>query len=78
VTSKGLQTLRLLAAAARVKAGIATNPRLFIPVFDVLPDGDGLVLRGITHSPKEHSIIDQEAKKLAGDLPIRCDLHYRK
>jgi YjbE family integral membrane protein len=78
VTSKGLQTLRLLAAAARVKAGIATNPRLFIPVFDVLPDGDGLVLRGITHSPKEHSIIDQEAKKLAGDVPIRCDLHYRK
>ncbi len=78
VTKKGLQALHLLAAAARVKAGIATNPRLFIPVFDVLPDGEGLVLRGITHSAKEHSNIEMEAKKLADNLPIRCDLHYRK
>ncbi len=78
VTDKGRQTLRLLAAAAMVKAGIATNPKLFVPVFDVLPDGDGLVLRGITHSPKEHGTIEEAAKKLAGDLPIRCDLHYRK
>ncbi len=78
VTPQGLQTLHLLAAAAKVKAGIATNPRLFIPVFDVLPEGEGLVLRGITHSPKEHGIIDQAAKDLAGDLQVRCDLHYRK
>ncbi len=78
VTPEGLRTLHLLASAARVKAGIATNPKLFVPVFDVLPEGDGLVLRGITHSPKEHGTIEEEAKKLAGGLPIRCDLHYRK
>ncbi len=78
VTFRGQQTLRLLTAAARIKAGIATNPRFFIPVFDVLPDGDGLVLRGITHTPKEHTHIEEEARRLAGDLPLRCKLHYRR
>jgi len=77
-TEEARKTLRLLAAAARVKAGIATNPRLFIPVFDVLPDGEGLVLRGITHTPKEHRRIEDEAGKLAGGLRLRCELHYRK
>ncbi len=77
-TEPAQQALRMLSAAARVRAGIATNPRIFIPVFDVLPDGDGLVLRGITHTPKEQERINDEAKRLAGGLPIRCELHYRK
>jgi len=78
VTREAQHALRLRAAAARVRAGIATNPHLFIPVFDVLPDGEGLVLRGITHTPAEHKRIEEEAKRLAGDLPLRCELHYRK
>jgi YjbE family integral membrane protein len=78
VTDKGLRALHLLTAAARVKAGIATNSRIFIPVFDVLPEGESLVLRGITHSPKELRMIDAEAKRLAGDISIRCELRYRK
>ncbi len=77
-TAEALLGLHLLTAAARVKAGIATNPRFFIPVFDVMPEGNGLVLRGVTHTPKEHKSIEAEATRLAGGLPIRCDLHYRK
>jgi YjbE family integral membrane protein len=77
-TESAQQILRLLSAAARVKAGIATNPRFFIPVFDVQPEGKGLVLRGITHTPKEHKQIEDEARRLAGEVPLRCDLHYRK
>ncbi len=78
VTEEARKVLRLRTAAARVKAGIATNAHFFIPVFDVLPDGEGLILRGITHTPKEHKRIEDEAKRLAGDLPVRCELHYRK
>ena len=78
VTEEARQALRLRSAAARVKAGIATNPHFFIPVFDVLPDGEGLVLRGVTHTPKEHKRIEEAAKGLAEGLPIRCELHYRK
>jgi YjbE family integral membrane protein len=78
VTAGSLKALGVRAAAAKVRAGIATNPALFIPVFDVVSEGEGLVLRGVTHSPKEHHRIEDEARRLAGDLPIRCELHYRK
>jgi cytidylate kinase len=78
VTDEARKTLRLRTVAARVKAGIATNPHFFIPIFDVLPDGEGIILRGTTHTPKEHQRIEAAAKELAGGLPIRCELHYRK
>ena len=72
------QVLRLRVAAARVRAGIATNTAFLLPVFDVLPDGAGLVLRGVTHTPKEHRRIEAAARALAAGLPLRCELHYRK
>ena len=78
VTDEARKILRLRTAAARIRAGIATNPHFFIPVFDVLPDGEGLILRGITHTPEEHKRIEDEAKRIAGDLPVRCELRYRK
>ncbi|HEY6011623.1 MAG TPA: cytidylate kinase-like family protein, partial [Nitrospirota bacterium] len=78
VSGAAMKALHVRTAAARVKAGIATNPRFFIPIFDVLPDGDGLVLRGVTHTPAEHERIEAVARELADGLPIRCELHYRK
>jgi len=70
--------LKMRSLAAQVKAGIATNPHFFVPVLDVYFDGKGLVLRGVTHDPREHKRIEQEAGKLAGSQPIRCELHYRR
>ena len=78
IVEGGREALRLRAAAARVKAGIATNPVFLLPVFDVLPDGEGLVLRGVTHTPKEHRRIEEAARELAAGIPLRCELHYRK
>jgi len=78
ITAEAQKALGLRAAAARVKAGIVTDPSFFIPVFDVLPDGEGLVIRGITHTPKEHKRIEDAARQLAGGLPVRFELHYRK
>jgi len=78
VTTESMERLKLLTAAARVRAGIATNPKFFIPTLDVLPEGSGLVLRGVTHTPEENRSIEDEARRLAGDLTIRCDLHFRK
>jgi YjbE family integral membrane protein len=77
-TDAAQHTLRMLAAAAKIKAGIAVNPRFFIPVLDVVYEGTGLILRGVTHTPKEHKRIEDEARRLAGGLPLRCELHYRK
>lgn len=78
VTGEAVRSLHIRTTAAKVRAGIATNPKFFIPVFDVLPLGEGLVLRGVTHTPTEHKRIEDEAKRLAGEVPIRCELHYRK
>jgi YjbE family integral membrane protein len=78
VTVEARKALGLRAAAARVKAGIVTDPSFFLPVFEVLPDGEGLVLRGITHTPEEHQRIEEAARRLAGGMPLRFELHYRK
>jgi YjbE family integral membrane protein len=78
VAGEALRSLHIRTRAAKVRAGIATNPKFFIPVFDVLPVGEGLVLRGVTHTPKEHRRIEDEAKRLAGEVPLQCELHYRK
>jgi len=77
-TPEGRKKLAMLASAAKVKAGIATNPRFFIPTLDVFYDGTEIVLRGVTHTPKEHKRIEDTAKELAGGMPVRCELHYRQ
>jgi len=76
--SSGTELLRMRAEAARVKAGLLTNPGLFIPTLDVFCDEGGIVLRGVVHSAKEHKAVEEEARRLEKDLPVRCELHYRK
>ncbi|MBI5739993.1 MAG: cytidylate kinase family protein [Nitrospirae bacterium] len=77
-STSGTETLRMRAEAARVKAGLLTNPELFIPTLDVFCDEGGIVLRGVVHSAKEHKAVEEEARRLEKDLPVRCELHYRK
>jgi len=76
-TDEARKALRLRSVAAKVKAGIATNPKFLLPTLEVEPQGTGIILRGVTHNPKEHARIEEEAKKLAGDVPVICALHYR-
>lgn len=76
-TEEAIKVLRMKAAAKGVMAGILTNPKIFVPTLDVLSTGDTIVLRGIVHNPKEHRIIEDEARRLAGDIPVKCELHYR-
>jgi len=72
------KTVRMRAEAARVRASLLANPKFFIPTLDVYHEGEGIVMRGVVHSPKEHKAVEEEAKRLAKDVPIRCELHYRK
>lgn len=73
-----LKTLHLRTEAARIKAALLTNPKLFIPTLDVYHSGETLVLRGVVHDPKEHKAVEEEAKKLAKGSSIKCELHYRR
>jgi cytidylate kinase len=76
-TPDSRKILQMRAAAAKVKAGLLTNPSLFVPTLDVHDDGKAIVLQGVVHNPKEHKRIEEAARKLTGDLPLRCELHYR-
>lgn len=71
------ERIRMQGEAARIKAGLLTNPRLFIPTLDVEYDGTGIALQGVIHNPREHDLVQGEAQKLAGDLPLKCLLRYR-
>ncbi|NLI33562.1 MAG: cytidylate kinase-like family protein [Deltaproteobacteria bacterium] len=73
---KGL--LRIRAAAARLRVGLYSNRSFFIPTLDVETDGQNLILKGIIHNPTEHKKVEEEAKRLAGETPLKCILHYRK
>lgn len=77
-TGGAREVLRTRAVAARVKAGILTDRAFFVPTLDVYPDGKEVVLKGVIHNPKEHKRIEEKARGLAGDVPVRCELHYRK
>ena len=73
-----VELLRLRTLAAKVKAVIATDASFFIPVFDVVAEESTIVIRGIVHSPAEHKRIEDAAQKSAGNVPVRCELHYRR
>lgn len=76
-TEDAMKALQMKALAKKVRAGIATNPKLFIPVFDVLPGKDQLLVTGIVHNPEEHKKVENAVKNLAGTVPVEFSLHYR-
>jgi hypothetical protein len=81
-TEKARRILQLRALAAKVKVEIITNPRFCISVLDVDPKEEGfiergLILRGIIHNQRDIRQIEDIAKKVAGDVPIECELQYR-
>jgi hypothetical protein len=77
VSEQAKKTLEMRAAAARIKAGLLTDARLFVPTIDVFFDGRDIVLRAIVHNPREHRKIEEAGRKLAGQLALRCDLQHR-
>ena len=78
ITEEARKLLQIRAIAAKIKAEILVDHGLFIPTLDVYPEGENLILRGVIHSPMEHKTIEDKAKKIGGDIPLKCELHYRK
>jgi len=72
-----MKALGLREAAARIRAGILTNPSFYVPTLDVFIEDDSIVIRGVVHSPKEHKHIEDAALEIAGEFRVRCELHYR-
>ena len=76
-TPEAKARLALMAMGYRLKARIATDPRVLVPTLEVFPEGDGLVVSGIMHTPKELHLLQEMAREVCGDRPVRFDLHRR-
>jgi len=76
-TEEAKRLLHLHAVAARVKAGIATNPDFLIPTLEVDVEKNAIVVRGVVHSAREQKGIEKEAVRLALPVRVRFDFHYR-
>jgi cytidylate kinase len=81
-TEAARKILQLRALAARIKAEISTNPRYSISVLDIDPKEEGIiekgiVIRGIVHHQEDIKEVEKSAKRLAGDIPVECELQYR-
>ena len=76
-TPEAIKELGQLALAAKVKAAIFTDYRIFIPTLEVFHDGSGIVIRGIVHPPEEMVKVMEVARRAAGFAPIKSELHYR-
>jgi cytidylate kinase len=76
-TEESINTLKIKAAAFHVKAGILTNSKFFVPTLNVFTSNDTIVLKGVVHNPKEFKSVEDEARRLAGNVPLKCELNYR-
>jgi cytidylate kinase len=76
-TPEAKTRLRHLALAYRLKARVATDPRLRVPTLEVNLEDGTLVVSGIIHTPKEENLLKEIAREVCGDRPVRFNLHRR-
>ena len=68
-TEDAVKALQMKALAKKVRAGIVTNPKLYVPVFDVLPGKDLLLVTGIVHNPEERKKVENAVRETCRNGP---------
>lgn len=76
-TPEAQEELRRKSMAARVKAAISADFRMFVPTLEVVHNGKEIVVRGIVHSQKEQKLVMEIAGQAAAPERVRSELHYR-
>lgn len=66
-----------LALAYRLKARVATDPRVLVPTLEVDCREGVITVAGIIHTPKELGLVKEMVKEVCGDRQVRLDLHHR-
>jgi cytidylate kinase len=69
--------LQHMALACRLKARVATDPRLLVPTLEVNLENGSLVVSGIIHTPGEENLLKEIVREVLGDFPVRFNLHRR-
>ncbi|MEJ2070154.1 MAG: cytidylate kinase family protein [Syntrophobacterales bacterium] len=76
-TPEAKTLLQQTALAYRLKARVATDPHLLVPTLKVDLEDGTLVVAGIIHTPQEQKLIQELAREVCGEQPVRFDLHRR-
>ncbi|MBM4286203.1 MAG: hypothetical protein FJ128_13315 [Deltaproteobacteria bacterium] len=76
-TAEARAHLADLALAYRLRARVATDPRVLVPTLEVHLEDGTLVVTGVIHGPKERQIVQEIAREAAGARPVRFELHPR-
>jgi cytidylate kinase len=76
-TPEAKTQLQNLELAYRLKARVATDPRVLVPTLEVDLEDGMLVVSGIVHTPKEQHLLREIAREVCGDRPVRFDFHHR-
>jgi cytidylate kinase len=76
-TPAALIRLADLALARRLRARIATDPRLNVPTLTVQVQDGVLVVTGVIHTPKELNLVQEIARTVCGSREVRIDVRHR-
>jgi len=77
-TEEARNALRTRAIAAKLEAGLVTDPRFsFFPTLNACAEGNSLVVRGVVRNPDDCKRVENAARELVGDLPLRVELRCR-
>jgi len=81
IRTKDMRKVLLLRAKAyEIRARLVTNPKLYMPILDVHPDEEhgGLVLRGVADHTLIAERVEDVARRVAGNVPLKVDIHSRR
>ena len=76
-TPAALAHLADLALAHRLKARLATHPKVLAPTLNVFLEDEDLIVAGVIHTPQEQHLVEEIAHEVCGSRPVRFDLHHR-
>lgn len=81
-TEKAKKILELKMLAAKIKADVAIDSKLFVSSLDVRLKEEGLVeyglvVKGAVHNEKDIPRIKEIAGNICGDIPVEYDLKFR-
>ncbi len=78
VDEKSLSALKMRALASDIKARLYTALPFFLSTLEVEFDGEAICVRAVVRLPKERTLVMDEARKTAGEAPLRFELRYRQ
>jgi hypothetical protein len=76
LTLEGWEMLRGRMLAARIKAHIATNPKIKVPTLKVFFDGKSIILQGVVRRICDVQVIGEIVTVSAQGTPVRNELRY--